>query len=251
MVTAILISTTTVLPAMASTEASNNISYLSAEEKHSQQETYVNTGFGTGFVIGAIVAGPIGAFVAGVTGTFIAKHINATTEVEQLNDKVSQLTVAHQEKLLSYKNKLQKSQQSYQAQIERLKHQVHLTDQIQAENLVMSLQFSTGSSQIAAHYQEQILALAQILNTSPMMKIDLSGYTDLAGDETVNHNLSLARVQSVKKLLLAQGVNEQQIATYAFGEESPVVANAQQEVSFYDRRVVLKLHHTSSQTAKR
>ncbi len=42
------------------------------------------------------------------------------------------------------------------------------------------------------------------------------------------------------------GVNEEQIATFAFGENSPVVANNEREVSFYDRRVVLKLHNPSS-----
>ena len=110
----------------------------------------------------------------------------------------------------------------------------------------MSLQFSTGSSDIAPHYQEQVAALAQILNSSPSMKIDLSGYTDLTGEESLNQTLSQARVETVKTLLMAQGVEEQQIATFAFGEGSPVVANNEREVSFYDRRVVLKLHKSAS-----
>jgi sortase system peptidoglycan-associated protein len=116
---------------------------------------------------------------------------------------------------------------------------------MQAENLLMSLQFSTGSSDIAAHYQEQVAALAQILNNSPTLKIDLSGYTDLTGEESLNQMLSKARVESVKALLMAQGVEEQQIATFAFGENAPVVASNEREVSFYDRRVVLKLHKTT------
>ena len=108
--------------------------------------------------------------------------------------------------------------------------------------LLMSLQFSTGSSKIAHHYQEQVTALANVLINSPHMKIDLSGYTDLTGAASLNQALSQARVESVKKLLLAQGVNPQQIATFAFGEAAPVVANNEQEVSFYDRRVEIKLH---------
>ncbi len=62
----------------------------------------------------------------------------------------------------------------------------------------------------------------------------------------MNQTLSKARVETVKNLLMAMGVNEEQIATFAFGENSPVVANNEREVSFYDRRVVLKLHNPSS-----
>ena len=123
------------------------------------------------------------------------------------------------------------------------------TGQLQADNLLMSLQFSTGSSDIAPHYQEQVSALANILKSSPSTKIDLSGYTDLIGEESLNHALSKARVESVKKLLIAQGVAKEQIATFAYGEAAPVVANSKQEVSFYDRRVVMKLHKPSAVAA--
>ena len=39
-----------------------------------------------------------------------------------------------------------------------------------------------------------------------MMKIDLSGYTDIEGDSNLNKELSQARVESVKRLLMAQRV---------------------------------------------
>ena len=57
--------------------------------------------------------------------------------------------------------------------------------------------------------------------------------------------MSQARVDSVKTLLIAQGVEEHQIDTFAFGEDAPVVANNERQVSFYDRRVVMKLHQPS------
>ncbi len=250
-IAALLIASLSTMPAIASAENLEKIMQLSAQEKHEQQEDNINIGFGSGLVVGAIVAGPIGAFVAGLTGTFIAKHLNATTEVEELTQSLAQVQIDHQQYVAQFQNKLQDVEQSYQTQLASLEDKQQLADQLQAENLLMSLQFSTGSSDIAAHYQEQISALAQILNNSPMMKIDLSGYTDLEGEQELNQNLSLARVQSVKTLLMAQGVNEQQIATFAFGEGAPVVATNEHEVSFYDRRVVLKLHNPFSQTAQR
>ncbi len=219
---------------------------LSATEKHQAQSKSENIGFGTGILIGGIAAGPLGAIIAGVGGVFIAKFINVNDENEELNLALTNEQQAHQlsnkQTKKQYQAKLQTLESSYQQQLVALESQTSQTGQLQAENLLMSLQFSTGSSDIAAHYQEQVAALAQILNNSPAMKIDLSGYTDLTGEESLNQTLSKARVESVKALLMAQGVEEQQIATFAFGENAPVVANNEREVSFYDRRVVLKLH---------
>jgi sortase system peptidoglycan-associated protein len=191
----------------------------------------------------------LGAIVAGVGGAFIAKFINVNDENEALNVALTKEQQAHQSRRqeieTQYQAKLERIKNSYQQQLVALENQQTQSGQLQADNLLMSLQFSTGSSDISAHYQEQIAALAQILNNSPTMKIDLSGYTDLTGEASLNQTLSQARVESVKALLMAQGVEEQQIATFAYGENSPVVANNEREVSFYDRRVVLKLHKPS------
>jgi sortase system peptidoglycan-associated protein len=240
-----LIITTVVIATLASSAVNATESSLTPETKHQQQAQNENIGFGTGAAIGAIAAGPVGAIVAGLGGIFIAKFINVNDD----NDELTSALVKEQQKQLSneqvqsqYQVKLQRLETSYQQQLVDLEKQQNETGQLQADNLLMSLQFSTGSSDIAPHYQEQVAALAQILNTSPAMKIDLSGYTDLTGEQALNQTLSQARVESVRTLLMAQGVDEQQIATFAFGEESPVVANSEREVSFYDRRVVLKLH---------
>jgi len=200
------------------------------------------------------VAGPVGAIVAGIAGTFIAKHINANDNIEHLELALKQEHESYQQQIAqstqTFEQKLQKSEQAYQAELLALEQNYKTTGQLQAENLLMSLQFSTGSSEIAPHYQEQISVLADLLNRNSSMSVDLSGYTDLAGDESINDALSLARVASVKTLLMAQGVDEQRIITFSYGEAAPVVANAEQERSFYDRRVVMKLHNNASQTAQ-
>ncbi len=240
--------TSVVMAALATSSVNATESTSTLPTKHQQQMQNENVGFGTGAVIGAIAAGPVGAFVAGLGGIFIAKFINVNDD----NDELTSALVKEQKKQLSneqaqsqYQAKLQRLETSYQQQLLALENQQNQTGQLQAENLLMSLQFSTGSSDIAPHYQEQVAALAQLLNGSPNMKIDLSGYTDLTGEHSLNQTLSQARVESVKTLLMAQGVDEQQIAMFAFGEDSPVVANSEREVSFYDRRVVLKLHTPS------
>ncbi|MDX2367919.1 MAG: sortase-associated OmpA-like protein PdsO [Colwellia sp.] len=246
-----LIITTALIGVLVASSVNAAENSLTPAKIHQQETHNENIGFGSGAVIGAIVAGPVGAIVAGLGGVFIAKYINVNDE----NDELTSALVKEQKKQLSieqiqsqYQAKLQRLEISYQQQLvalETQQNQQNKTGQSQADNLLMSLQFSTGSSDIAPHYQEQVAALAQILNGSPNMKIDLSGYTDLTGEHSLNQTLSQARVESVRTLLMAQGVNEQQIATFAFGEESPVVANSEREVSFHDRRVVLKLHTPS------
>ncbi len=223
-------------------------------ERHQEAQLNEEIGFGTGLVIGGLLGGPIGAFVTSIAGNFIAKHINANDDIVHLEGKLTAQAFEHKQLFENHQQsltrKLEKTEQAYQAKMFALSQRYKNAGQLQAENLLMSLQFSTGSDEIAPHYQEQISVLAQLLNQSPDMSIDLSGYTDLAGEEEDNQALSLARVESVKKLLMAQGVAAERINSFAFGEAAPVVANAEQEHSFYDRRVVLKLHNQGEQMAK-
>ena len=224
------------------------------QEQHEAAELNQEIGIGTGFVVGAIAGGPIGAIVAAFAGNFIAEHINANDNIDALELALTKEQENHQQALHAnqqlFEQKLQLSEQEYQAELLSLEQNYQTSGQLQAENLLMSLQFSTGSTEIAPHYQEQIAVLADLLNRTPSMSVDLSGYTDLLGEEALNQKLSLARVQKVKDLLMAQGVEDNRIITAAYGEAQPMVANAQQESSFYDRRVVMKLHNQVNHTAK-
>ena len=216
------------------------------EQKSSKNE---GIGLGTGMIVGAIFGGPAGAFITGVAGGFIGKTMDVEKDMDALELTLNQQEKEHQQQVAMFQQKLKQSELSYQRELLALEQNYQDLSQIQAENLLMSLQFTTGSSKIAPHYKEQIEALANLLNKSPKMNIDLSGYTDLQGDETKNHHLSLARVNSVKNALINYGIKPERIQTFAYGEQFPVVANAQKETSFYDRRVVVKLHQSSNQMA--
>jgi len=229
--------------------------YASNYDNESQVETDVKTeqneviGLGIGTLVGAIFGGPAGAFITGIAGGFIAKSVDADENINSLELALNEQQQLHQQEVALFQQKLTHNEMAYQKELLALEQGFKDLGQIQAENLLMSLQFSTGSSTIAHHYNEQIVALAQLLQKSPKMNIDLSGYTDLQGDEKRNHHLSLARVNSVKNALISHGVEPARIQTFAYGEDAPVVANAQQESSFYDRRVVVKLHQDSNQMA--
>ena len=252
------LSVSVIIASMASNSAlaqsNNDVPVISSQQLEESAQTREEVGTGVGVVLGAIVAGPLGAILTGVTGHFIAKHINANEEVDYLSHNLAEqqntadLQIAQQQRLLE--QKLLQVEQEYQSELMSLEQNYRSAKQIKAEQLLMSLQFSTGSSDIAPHYQEQVAVLAQLLNSDSNLSVDLSGYTDLQGEEDRNQQLSKARVETVKELLMAQGVAEDRIQSFAYGEDSPIVANHQDEVSFYDRRVVLQVKTNQSRTAK-
>ena len=237
-----LISALTVSPVFASSyeKTAQNI----AEQENSAQ-LKEEIGFGTGMVIGAILGGPIGAFITGVAGNMIAKNINATDEIDSLSTAYSAEKKSNEVSLARYQRQIEQAEQSYQMELLALEQNYQAASNLQAQNLLMSLQFSTGSSEIKLHYQEQIESLAHIVQQSPNLSLDLSGYTDKQGSDALNQALSLARINAVKNALIDQGVSADRISLFAFGEQQSVVASVDKEVSFYDRRVVIKLKNTA------
>jgi sortase system peptidoglycan-associated protein len=213
-------------------------------EQESSAQLKEEIGFGTGMVIGAILGGPIGAFITGVAGNMIAKNINATDEIESLSTAYSAEKKSNEVSLARYQRQIEQAEQSYQTELLALEQNYQAASHLQAQNLLMSLQFSTGSSEIKSHYQEQIESLARIVQQSPNLTLDLSGYTDKQGSDALNQALSLARINAVKSALIDQGVEADRISLFAFGEQQSVVASVNKEVSFYDRRVVIKLKNT-------
>ncbi|MFT5755656.1 MAG: sortase system peptidoglycan-associated protein [Alteromonadaceae bacterium] len=243
----IIISSLIATPVLASNELQ-----LSPEKNSQKQQAKKKEGigFGAGALLGAVIAGPFGAVLSGIAGSLIAKHVNVTDERDSLTIALTEEKNSHQLALQNYQDKLKTADQEYQSELLALQQSQHNTSQLQAENLLMSLQFTTGSSEVKSHYQGQIQALAQMLTQAPDLSVDLSGYTDLQGDESLNHKLSIARVNSVKHALVNHGVKSERIKLYAYGEQSPVIANNQKEASFYDRRVVIKLRKDEGQVAK-
>lgn len=242
LISAALISSLTISPVFANNdERAEKLIVQQQEDAQLKEEV----GLGAGMVIGAIFGGPIGAFVTGVAGHLVAKNINAEDEVENLSSAYALEKQSNTEALARYKQEIAESEQRYQTELLALEQNYQSASLLQAQNLLMSLQFSTGSSEIKAHYQEQIASLARIVKQSPDLTLDLSGYTDKQGSEELNQALSLARINAVKNALIDQGVTAEQINLFAYGEQRPVVASTDKEISFYDRRVVIKLKNTA------
>ena len=63
---------------------------LTAQEKIEQANTNEEIGFGTGALIGGLIAGPVGAFFSGIVGSIIAKNVNAENTIGDLELALNQ-----------------------------------------------------------------------------------------------------------------------------------------------------------------
>lgn len=96
--------------------------------------------------------------------------------------------------------------------------------------------FASGSEAINAAGKAQIDAVIEILKANPGMMLKIKGYTDAAGDEYSNVNLSLRRAQKVWAYMSENGVDGSKVELYAYGEYAQDADNATK-----NRKVVLEL----------
>ena len=113
-----------------------------------------------------------------------------------------------------------------------------------------SLTFSTGSAQPTDESSDIIRDLATILKAYPQAKVRLEGYTDNTGDAAANRELSQQRAESIKALLVQNGVDESHIDTAGFGSDNPIASNETEAGRLSNRRTELVVQKTLVQKPK-
>jgi outer membrane protein OmpA-like peptidoglycan-associated protein len=88
-----------------------------------------------------------------------------------------------------------------------------------------ALEFETGSAKINPKSYAYLNYLVNILKKNPSYKISFDGHTDNVGDVAVNTKLSQDRVDAVKAYFVSKSINENRIATQAFGSKKPKYKN--------------------------
>ena len=83
--------------------------------------------------------------------------------------------------------------------------------------------------------------LAKLLKDYPTVEIILEGHTDGVGDAKLNLQLSVDRVNEVKRYLTTKGIGKNRIATMGYGGTRPVASNAEEETRKLNRRVEFKI----------
>jgi outer membrane protein OmpA-like peptidoglycan-associated protein len=220
-------------------------------------------GFITGAVIGGFAAGPIGAVVGAGVGTWLGSRVHrahdaarAEAQVATLQNDRDQLEKETTElkgetaALASAKSDLEETNRALTARLDQLAHTVETAQEAtddaareQAAKVLDGLQgdvlFRTGSAEIDVETAHDIGVIASVLVKSPALTVRLDGYADPRGGDELNLELSRARADAVRDLLLAAGVPEQALEVNAYGKSQ---STAQDDDGYaLERRVRLTL----------
>lgn len=101
------------------------------------------------------------------------------------------------------------------------------------------LNFDTAKSDIRPADAAEVDEVATTLAKYRSAKIRIAGFADARGPETANKALGAARAESVKKALIAKGIDAGRIETISGGEDEPVANNSTPGGRFENRRTEL------------
>jgi outer membrane protein OmpA-like peptidoglycan-associated protein len=111
-----------------------------------------------------------------------------------------------------------------------------------ARGLIVSMSdvlFDTGKYSLKAGAREKLAKVAGILLAYPGLNIEVGGYTDNVGGDTMNQTLSENRAGSVRDYLVNQGVSSNSVTAKGFGNTLAVGSNDNAAGRQQNRRVEL------------
>ncbi|WP_310554510.1 OmpA family protein [Flavobacterium sp.] len=117
------------------------------------------------------------------------------------------------------------------AKVERVGEGIKLT---LGENAV---RFDTNKSTLTSNAKGNLDKLVPVFNEYPDTDIQIYGYTDSAGADDYNLNLSKQRAASVKTYLSGKGLASSRFVTTGLGEVEPIASNDTPEGKSQNRRV--------------
>jgi outer membrane protein OmpA-like peptidoglycan-associated protein len=97
--------------------------------------------------------------------------------------------------------------------------------------------FDFNADDVKASFRDELDAVAAFLKENPKITIDVKGHTDNVGNTDYNLRLSQRRAKSVYDYLRSKGVNEDQMAVGAYGENDPLRPNENEDARAINRRV--------------
>jgi len=106
---------------------------------------------------------------------------------------------------------------------------------------VENIEFNTAKSTLTSRGQATVDKLAAILKKYPKVKVEIAGHTDSDGSAEFNQKLSQARVETVKKELISQGVESKRLTAKGYGESKPLVPNTTDKNKQKNRRVEINI----------
>ena len=104
--------------------------------------------------------------------------------------------------------------------------------------LNLSIEFDSGSTQIAPNYLDLLDKAADMIKGHPDKRVTIEGHTDSIGSESINMKISHKRSDAVKSYLVKKhNILSTKINSVGFGESKPIAENSTPEGRFKNRRI--------------
>ena len=184
-----------------------------------QQQTSKSTGYGiagivAGAAIGALANGKNGAIAGAVSGGALGAV---------------------------YGNYLDRQEAALRAQLQNTGVQVYREgDQLK---LIMpsNITFASSSSDINSAFYPVLSSVAEVFSEFDRNLIQVVGYTDSTGGDSINLPLSQSRADSVANYLIFQGISGTRITAFGRGAQDPIASNETPGGRAANRRVEINL----------
>ncbi len=184
-----------------------------------EQETSKSTSYGLG---GVLAGAAIGALANGKDGAIAGAVIGGAAGA-------------------GYGNYLDRQEAALRAQLQNTGVQVYREgDQLK---LIMpsNITFTSSSSDISSAFYPILASVAKVFREFDRNLIQVVGYTDSTGGDSINLPLSQARADSVANYLIFQGISSTRITAFGRGAQDPIASNSTAEGRALNRRVEINL----------
>lgn len=198
------------------------VSFLSAcaTDPYTGESKVSKTAWGTG--IGTAVGAGVGALVGGQKGALIGAGVGAATGAATGGYMDIQA------------RKLRQELQGTGVQVARDGENIRLI-------MPNAITFNTNEAIIKASANPVLDSVAKVAKEYSKTSLQVLGYTDSTGNDTINIPLSQRRAAAVAQYLGLRGVASTRITAAGMGAQNPIASNATAEGREQNRRVEIYL----------
>lgn len=211
-----------------------------AEESQMNEGTLDGAkGFGIGALVGGLVGGPLGALVGAAGGAFFAEQDAAKNRsIEELAVKLDK----RDSQLAVLRSEFEQTQVAMTGEVPIVERQAETP-------LSLAVYFRTDTADVEASLHPHLQQLATYLKIYPDLQVQLDGYSDRRGDVEYNLALSQSRIDSIRRILEAQGIASDRIRERAWGETRAAAPDGNTDAMIFDRAVIISIGDSRSNRA--
>jgi outer membrane protein OmpA-like peptidoglycan-associated protein len=191
-----------------------------ATDPYTGEKQVSKTAWGAG--IGTAVGAGIGALVGGEKGALIGAGVGALGGAGTGGYMDYQASV------------LRKELVGTGVQVKEVNGQIYL---IMPGNIT----FDTNEAYIKKSFQPVVVSISKVLKEYNKTFIQINGYTDSTGNDSINIPLSVKRANAVADFLKIQGVASNRIIANGYGSANPIASNDTAAGRQQNRRVEIVL----------